>query len=545
MLSGLNPYAAGILTGCGLLGLALLLFLILHRHTQMEKEFVLFICAAIIAAALTLSLLHPLLGVCSSAVYFIAGLVRLMALKKHPAVPAASLQTAAPQEQPDTELFSQRRYKQLLTAGNTIVQYPAEIFSHKTTVEAMYEQIVRICIDETKADGAALLLIDDFEDLITVRACAGSFPPPYKLPDTVPHEKLRVSVHFKHAQFALTDTVFGQTAMTGKALLITNPLSDTRIYQNGDEDFLRCGSYILCPLALSGAVLGVVAFSRDYASPAFTPDDFETAQILTSFAATSIKNITQFFETTEYTSLMKEAELATSLQQSLQPKKLPALAKVSVGRFFVPATGVCGDYHDVMPCRRDRTSFVVADITGKGIPALTLMIMIRAIIRLIVNTPQDAGKILEWLNRGICGENTIDHYASVTLINYNMTNHTVDLATSGNAPILLYRKSQNSIDTVSIANAPIGIARTTQYHSLQTKLKKGDILITFTDGLIEALNSGGYPYTSERLKTIIEQHHDKTGQEIADLIQADVRLFCGTKSLHDDQTLLIIKNIND
>ena len=118
------------------------------------------------------------------------------------------------------------------------------------------------------------------------------------------------------------------------------------------------------------------------------------------------------------------------------------------------------------------------------------------------------------------------------------------MATSGNAPILVYRSEQHSIDTVNIVNTPIGIANTSQYHSLQTELKKGDILITYTDGLIEALNTGGYPYTQERLKTIVLQNASKNGQEIADLIQSDLQKFCGTKTLHDDQTLLIIKRIN-
>ena len=545
MSLGVNPYISGLLICCSLLGLALLLLLILKQHTEMEKELILFISAAVIAASLVLSLLNPLLGVCSSAVYFLAGFIQLLVRKR------ASIKIIPPQiiqPVPDapvnTDIFPERKYKQLLTAGTAIAQCPADVFSHKTTADKMFETLLHIFVSETKADGGALMIIDDFEDLISVRAFEGSFPPPYKLPDTVPHEKLRVTVHFKHEQFSLNDTLFGQIAVSGKSVLITAPLSDARICQNGEEDFLRCGSYVFCPLTLAGAALGVIALSRDYESPKFTAEDLETAQILASFAAISIKNTMQFSETIEYTNLMQEAELVTRLQESLLPKKLPPLPKLSVGRFFVPATGVCGDYYDIIPCRRDRTSFVVADITGKGVTSLMLMVMLRAIVRLIVNTQRDAGKILEWLNRGISGERAMDHYASVTLINYNLLNHTIDLATSGNAPILVYRNEQHSIDTVSIVNTPIGIANTSQYHSLQTELKKGDILITYTDGLIEALNTGGYPYTQERLKTIVLQNASKNGQEIADLIQSDLQKFCGTKTLHDDQTLLIIKRIN-
>ena len=112
MSLGVNPYISGLLICCSLLGLALLLLLILKQHTEMEKELILFISAAVIAASLVLSLLNPLLGVCSSAVYFLAGFIQLLVRKR------ASIKIIPPQiiqPVPDapvnTDIFPERKYK--------------------------------------------------------------------------------------------------------------------------------------------------------------------------------------------------------------------------------------------------------------------------------------------------------------------------------------------------------------------------------------------------------------------------------------------------
>ena len=107
------------------------------------------------------------------------------------------------------------------------------------------------------------------------------------------------------------------------------------------------------------------------------------------------------------------------------PEKMPVINKLSIGKYFEPAENVCGDYYDIIPSRKDRISFVMSDIAGKGMVSLTIMIMVRAMIRLIANTNQSASTLLEWVNRAICSEkNSMDHFASVALINYNSIDNT-------------------------------------------------------------------------------------------------------------------------
>ena len=116
--------------------------------------------------------------------------------------------------------------------------------------------------DIIKADGGTILLVDDFEDMIAVKAFDGDFPPPYELPADMPHKPVRIATNFKFAQFPLRENIFGEVATSGQAELITKPEKDTRIFQNGPEDFLQCGSYIFVPLKQNDRVIGVIAYAR-------------------------------------------------------------------------------------------------------------------------------------------------------------------------------------------------------------------------------------------------------------------------------------------
>ena len=112
------------------------------------------------------------------------------------------------------------------------------------------------------------------------------------------------------------------------------------------------------------------------------------SQILSDFAGIAVKNVYVFQKKSEYAELTREAFIAGNLQQTLYLKKIPPLPAVSVGSFLNTVEGVCSDYFDIIPSRSDRISFILADVTGKSMVSLTIMIMIRAIMRVIVNSSE-------------------------------------------------------------------------------------------------------------------------------------------------------------
>ena len=98
----------------------------------------------------------------------------------------------------------------LLTAGRDYVFHAGQAFSEEGGLARLLDFINTSLIRETKADGGAVLLIDDFDDVISVKSFSGDFPPPYKLPEDLPHKVVRVETSFRFAQFGLNENIFGR-----------------------------------------------------------------------------------------------------------------------------------------------------------------------------------------------------------------------------------------------------------------------------------------------------------------------------------------------
>lgn len=431
----------------------------------------------------------------------------------------------------------------LIEKGRSFVTLAADSFSNKDGMQALLDNINSTCTSITKADGGAVLLVDEFDDLISVKSFFGDFPPPYRLPEDLPHKPLRVSTSFKYAQFPLRDNIFGEVATAGRAELITEPKLDDRIVENGPEDFLKLGSFIFIPLRLRGRdiVIGLLALSRNPGKEPFSDAEFGWTQTLAGFAESALKTLLSFKQYTDQQELTKEADIATNIQSTLLPKKLPPLPGISFGAYFEHTAGVCSDTYDVIPARTDRISFVLMDIAGKGMSSLLVITMLRAMLRLIVNTKQTAGTILSWANRGICSETNLDHFGSVALINYDPLNHKVELSTGGSIPVLRYNAAKQVVEKVSPTCEPIGVEKTTSYKDIEFTVSKGDIIISYTDGIVEALNSSGNQYSVGNLTNLVKANSNLTGKEIANLVKTDLKKFIGSESLHDDQSLLVLK----
>ena len=429
----------------------------------------------------------------------------------------------------------------LLEAGKNFSLIASEALAKDGDLGPLLDSVNASLIFETQAHGGAILLVDGFEDVLAVKSLAGDFPPPYRLPDDLPHKVIRVETNFRFSQFPLTETIFGAVACSGRGELITEPLSDIRIIQNGPEDFLKCGSYIFIPLKIKETVIGVAALARRYGEVAFTEREYNIASILADYASAAIKIVYSYQEVMEHAELTKEGDIACKLQATLPPKLLPTIPGLSLGSFQRIADGICGDYYDIIPARRDRISFVLADVAGKGMTSLMVMVMLRAMLRLTVNTTQSAATILSWANRGIASETTIDHFASVALINYDGEQKKIQIATAGATPILLYHAATGEMEKISQMSDPVGVEKKTEYQDKDFSVQTDDIIITYTDGVIEAPNSRGLQYSKERLLEVIVNNKHLSGKEIAEHVKTDILKFTGVDAQHDDQTLLIIK----
>ena len=436
----------------------------------------------------------------------------------------------------------EEKHKRTLQVHNDFVNKVSTFFSSDNSMESFLEYCNGVLREKVSADGCVILISDDYDQVLAVKSFVGSFPPPYKLPDDLPHKPLRVETNLRFAQFQLSGNIFGDIFKEGKPVLIEDSIKDPRVYQNGPEDFLKCGSYIFAPIREEENVVGLIGLSKNPGDAKFSKDDLEKVVDLADAISMTMNPLYSFLAYAEKTELNKGGSIASKYQKDLLPQKLPVIGKTSIGCFSNQAEGVCGDYYDILASRKDKVSFIMADIAGKGMNSLIVMIMIRAILRLAVNTAQSASTIMTWANRGICSDTSkIDHFASVALINYNSTTKEAEISTCGNNPVFLFSAKDKTIKQISTPSEPLGVTKETVFEDIKLKLYSGDILAACTDGLLESLNENGVQYSSSSLSRIIIKNCNASAKEISNKVKEDLKKFCGVAQQYDDQSLLVIK----
>ena len=538
------------------LGVLLFLFLLIIKlRNTVKSSFVFYLVSGVVVAGALYSYLTEYL------IYFIFSVIIAEVLmlpylilkafdnpqkrEEKKAAKKLAEQTAAIEENEVTKAAIaavEAKHQRLLEVNKDLVSKVSTFFSRDNSMESFLEYCNKLISEGVGADGCVILLADDYDNTLAVKSLTGSFPPPYKLPEDLPHKPLRVETNLRFAQFPFTNNIFGEIFSAKEPVFIPDSVKDPRIFQNGPEEFLKCGGYIFAPIKQQDTVVGLVALSRLPTKAKFTKDDFETAIILADAISTSIKPLYSFLDYAEHTELNKDGNIATKYQKDLIPQKLPVIPNISIGCFSNAMENVCGDYYDVLVSRKDRISFVMADVAGKGMNSLVVMIMIRAILRLAVNTAQSASTILSWTNRGICIESAkIDHFASVALINYNSTTNEAQIATCGNNPVFLYSATEKNFKQISLASEPMGVEKDTQFHDINVKLNSGDIIVTCTDGLLESLNENGVQYAVESLSKVVMRNSQQNAKDISARVKDDLKRYCGSTQQYDDQSILVIK----
>lgn len=408
-------------------------------------------------------------------------------------------------------------------------------------ISDMLDGMARVVVAETDADGGAVLLVDEFEDVVSVRSVQGRFPPPFKLPEDLPRKQERVDAFVRHAQFKLGETLFGEAAKTGKPIFAPQAEGDGRIFTNGPEDFLRIGSLMAVPLLVEDTVIGVLAVERLPARDPFTEGQFDHLKTLANFGALQISNFFSFQEARERSERERAANIAAEIQGLIVPKKLPDFPAASLGAFTAPAIGVSGDYFDILQTRKDRLLLAVGDVAGKGVAAALVMVMVRSILHLVANTDKDASTMLSWINRGITGKIEMDHYATLGLVDVNLATGEVEYANAGHQPLLIYRAQEDGIESVELKSIPIGVERGMNYARKPLKLRAGDVLLLYTDGVVEAMNAQGRQFGRKSLGSSLLRCRELSARETALKIRSDLANFVGDTRQHDDQTVLVLK----
>ncbi len=410
----------------------------------------------------------------------------------------------------------------------------------ETFLQDVVDNMIRTVVERTGADGGALLLSDEFEETVSVRAVCGNYPPPFKLPENLPKTADRVDSFVRHARIRLGEGILGEVSRTGKHVFVPQAGPDSPLPDNGDEPWLKAGAFIASPLIVRDRIIGAISVAKS-GQGAFSERDFDRCKLLANFGSIAVANSFSFLEAAERSDIEREADIAANVQGTLLPKKLPDVQGFAFGAFASSARGVCSDYYDVIQTKSDKAVIAVGDVAGKGVAASIVLVMVRSILHLITASTKDVATLLQWVNRGITGKVDLDHYATLFLAAIDGSSGVVELANAGHQPALACRGSDGSLETFESKSVPIGVERGTAYASSRFAMGEGDILALYTDGIVETMNAQGKQYGRKSLGSVIQRSRGLAPSEIAEKIREDLLEFAGLAHPYDDRTVLVIK----
>jgi sigma-B regulation protein RsbU (phosphoserine phosphatase) len=432
-------------------------------------------------------------------------------------------------------------YSSNLDATYDFMENLGNAITAKIDLTRVLEIIIASAVRNIGADAGAILMVDEYEDLLRVRATHGLYPPLAAVPELVRVTPASVKRYFAQTPIPLGETVLGQAVQRGEAVMIRDARQDERLAANSAEDILFISSLMAVPLVVGQRVLGVVSAVRRAENQFFDERDFQHLKTLAEYASITIDNIYTYTEVLEKRQIEREVDIAAEIQKKLLPARLPELEAAAVAVYNMPAKGVSGDYYDVFCLDEDKLGLAICDVAGKGIPAAMVMVMIRSILHLVVSPQRDAAATLNWVNRGITGRIDLDHFATVSFLIYDQRRREVLYANAAHLPLLVYKQKTGVMHKLDTEGLPIGIEQNSGYQQKRFRLDRGDLLILCTDGIVEAMNPQGRQYGSAGLRQAVEKASVLPVGELIDAIRDDLRRFVGTARQHDDQTLLLMK----
>ncbi len=338
--------------------------------------------------------------------------------------------------------------------------------------------------------------------------------------------------------------IAGNVAKTGKTINLKDAWKDKRFFSGFDMKTGFQTKTMLCmPMKnREGKIIGVFQVLNKRRG-VFDREDELFLKAFSDHVVLAIETAWLHQEILEKELVEKEIHIAASIQQKLIPKELPHLPNYELDGIALPSKTVGGDFYDVISVKDGRFVIVVADVSGKGIPASLLVSTLHASLHAYIQMDLSLGELVKKLNTMVYRNTTPDRFITLFVAVLDPKNHTLDYVNAGhNFPFVIGKESE-TIQMLESAGMPLGMFDSAEYHAKSVDLKKDDVLILYTDGVTEAMNRSLIEYGEERFEKCLRKHIHLPVQELKANVVADVQRFTAGEPQSDDLTLLVVKRL--
>jgi len=239
----------------------------------------------------------------------------------------------------------------------------------------------------------------------------------------------------------------------------------------------------------------------------------------------------------------KEAEisLAADIQKSFLPRRIPSVPGFDLAATSLPAQEVGGDFYDFIPHAEGNLGLVIADVAGKSVPAALFMALSKTIVRTNALKQSRAAVVLKDSNEVIAAESSSGMFVTLFFGVLDEKTGSLVYANAGHHPPLVFRDKDARFDALLVTGPALGILAGSRYSQNQITIEPGDVMVMYTDGILEAVNPEGEQFGAKRLRSIIAGSQNLSSEELLREIVQGVTNFSAGQQQFDDITALVVR----
>ena len=240
----------------------------------------------------------------------------------------------------------------------------------------------------------------------------------------------------------------------------------------------------------------------------------------------------------------RELEIAHDIQSTLIPHEISQPRGYEIEVYYKAAMQVGGDYVDVIPIDATRIALAMADVSGKGIPGLVLMAMLKIMVHELARKGTEPVQVIRQLNVSLAKYVRRNMFVTMFFGVLDTETGNIRCSNAGHNPIMLYHHSAKSSGFHKMKGPPIGLFPDeyfcNQLREYRFKLEPGDVVLQYTDGLPESQDSGGNQFGLEKIISTCEVHGSSGAKALVELLVEAEQEFRGQCPQFDDLTLLAV-----
>lgn len=388
---------------------------------------------------------------------------------------------------------------------------------------ALEQTILNLAIENTRADSGAYYIADHENRKAVLKLQSSGF--------ALPFEDMEYAEAVPFGQ-----TIIGMTMVSGEPVFLRNLEGQNLIPRTNMFDRNFISSCMILPLISDRTIRGLLCLEKNSEKSLFSDMDFRNIQSFVEFSAISLNNLEQYSKLIESSGLNREMEIASDIQKSLLPPRLPRVGNFDITAKTYTLKGMSGDIYDFLPLGKNRWLFCMSEVQEKGIASSMVLVILRTLVRILVRENQEPAEMLNNILENFYETTGLETNLKISLCLMEPDSKTFHYCGTKGQKMLLFDSKTGKSQIIEAREKAEN-----RYISTKGRLRGGVILLLLTDGFYDAVNEGGKTYGWDKVKDILNKHSDRSLEWLRDAVDKDITYFERHAEQQDDRTIFIAR----